>query len=211
MLLQMTSLRKWLGTPNTREWFLPNMIYYMLLEITSLRKWLSTLNIREWFLPSISSYMLLQLSGTENGLVHWPQGNGFSPLWVLILPFQNNRYRKWLGTLSIMECMSSYMHLQSISYRKWLGTLITIKGFPPSVSSSMQVIQRSIEVLILQSNHFLVINVTSHILELTLQGKPFIVTSAASHFLCLVVWRCIYELILEGNRSLVGSAPSNFL
>ena len=42
----------------------------MLPQTTSLRKSLGTQNTREWLLPIINSDMLLQLPGTENDLVH---------------------------------------------------------------------------------------------------------------------------------------------
>ena len=125
MQLKMTSVRKWLGTLITRKWFLSSMSTAMCFQITRLKKWLGTLTIRIWFLFSLCFFIL---PFTENDLVHWSQGNRFSPEWVLLCFFKLRPFWKWVGTLIttkwFLSRMSSSMLLHITSLRIWLRTLI---------------------------------------------------------------------------------------
>ena len=85
MQLKITSGRKWLGTLITRKWFLSSMSSAMCFQITRLKKWLGTLTIRICISFSLCFFILPY---TENDLVHWSQGNGFSPVWVLLCFFK---------------------------------------------------------------------------------------------------------------------------
>ena len=107
MHFQIPSLRKWLGTPTTRKWFLCIMCSFVLLFIAIFWIWLGTLITRKWFLSSMSSSMLFQTVtfwkwlGTlittdwvlpcffispawENDFEYWSQGNGFCLMCVLL-------------------------------------------------------------------------------------------------------------------------------
>ena len=116
MMIQMTKLKKCLGTLIKWKWVLHNMGSSMHLKMIRSRKLFKTLITNKKFISTVASFALLQITSMRKWI--WTQiTKCFHSTMVSNLLFQITSIRKWLGTFM----QGFYFYLLTI----------TIKGFPP--------------------------------------------------------------------------------